>query len=307
MQRKSILIRILSVALVVVACGFIYHLLAEDWGQFLRSIAAVNPRLFGISVALGLLANMVAAYFYVFLLRGHHDLHHWRPLIKIFLISQVVRYVPGKVWSYLYQMSLLPVEVRKTTTVLTNVEMILISMLVVGGAGVLALFWPSFFGIFVVVVCLSAAVSFSYRLGLIDWVLKKLLRPFVRFGVYDLKKRPYNPVEMILVITVWAMLVITSLTVAMHAIWPLSTNESIVYTACLLLSWILSALVFIVPVGIGVRETGFVALSTLVISSLDGGQLAATAIIIRFWQLIIDILSGAIGILVSGETDRDRQ
>jgi hypothetical protein len=305
MNRKSLLIRILSAVLVVVACGFIYHLLAEDWTRFVRSVSEVDALMFSVSVALGLLANLVAAYFYVFLLKGHHDGVRWGPLFKVFLLSQVVRYVPGKVWSYLYQISLLPAEVAKTTIILTNLEMMLISMSVAGGAGAVALLWPNFITVFVIVLILSVAISLAYRLGLIDWVLSKLLRLLANFGVYELARRPYNLAEMVVVVASWIMLVFVSLVVAMHAIWQLPVNESIVYAASLSLSWILSALVFIVPVGIGVRETGFVALSALVIGSLDGGQLAATAIIIRFWQLIVDLLSGIGGMLIPSNSGSD--
>lgn len=302
--RKTLLIRILSVALMVIAGSYIYNLLADDWGKFVRSVSEVNPVLFGISVVLGVVANLVAAYFYVFLLKGHHDIRSWRPPLKIFLYSQIVRYVPGKVWSYLYQISLLPAEFSKTTTILTNLEMVAISMVVIGGAGLAAILWPSFLYIFVFVFCLSVGIAISYRVGLVDWILNRLLRPLMRFGVNDLKRRPYKVAAMASVITGWVMLVFTSSIVVLHSIWPLSTDESITYAACLLLSWILSALVFIVPMGIGVRETGFVALSALVIGTLDGGQLAATAIIVRFWQLIVDILSGFCSFLISGDTER---
>ena len=304
MRRKKVLIRTVSAALVVVACGFIYHLLAKDWGKFVRSVSEVNAILFAVSIVLGVLANLIAAYLYAFLLSGHHDLQSRRPLLGIFLISQVVRYVPGKVWSYLYQMSLLPAEVAKTTTVLTNLEMTLISMFVLGGAASMAVLWPVFLYIGLLVAILSAGIAFSYRIGLVDWVFSRLLRPFARFGVSDLAQRPYKIGAMTSIIAGWVMLVFISFVVAMHAIWPLSMDESIIYAACLILSWILSALVFIVPVGIGVRETGFVALSALAIGVLDGSQLAATAVIIRFWQLIVDVLSGSCGLLISSGLER---
>lgn len=301
MQTKSPLIKILSATLVVVACGFIYYLLAEDWAGFVQSVAEVDVVLFSVSVFLGLAANLVAAYFYVFLVKGHHEVRHGRSLFKIFLLSQLVRYVPGKVWSYVYQISLAPAEVSKTATVLSNFEMMAINMVVIGGAASALLVWPGYLSIVIFVGGLSLAVSFGYRLGLVDWVLGRLFRLMARFGVVEMEPRSYNVAGMTLLVAVWVLLVIVAMIVAMHAIWPLSTSDSIVYAACLLLSWILSALVVIVPVGIGVRETGFVALSVIALSTLDGGQLAATAIIIRFWQLLVDALSGVSGLLLPRE------
>lgn len=298
MQRKSLFTKILSATLVVVACGFIYGLLAEDWAGFVQSVAEVDIVLFSASIILGLLANFVASYFYVFLLKGHHEALRWRSLFKIFLLSQLVRYVPGKVWSYVYQISLIPAEVSKTATLLSNLEMMAINMIVVGGAAAILLAWPSYLTIVVIVTGLSFAVSFGYRLGFVDWILRKAFRLMARFGVVEMEQRNYSVAGMTLLIASWVLLVFLAMILALRAIWPLSTSDSIVYAACLMLSWILSALVVIVPVGIGVRETGFVAMSAIVLSTLDGGQLAATAIIIRFWQLLVDALSGVSGLLL---------
>lgn len=298
MQTRSFLIKILSATLVVVACGIIYYLLAEDWAGFVQSVAEVDVVLFSVSVVLGLVANMVAAYFYVFLVKGHHEVRRGRSLFKIFLLSQLVRYVPGKVWSYIYQISLAPPEVSKTATVLSNFEMMAINMVVIGGAASALLVWPGYLSTVIFVGGLSFAVSCAYRLGVVDWVLGRFFRLLARFGVVVMEQRNYNVAGMTLLVACWVLLVIVAMIVAMQAIWPLSTSDSIVYAACLLLSWILSALVVIVPVGIGVRETGFVALSVIALSTLDGGQLAATAIIIRFWQLLVDALSGVFGLLL---------
>ncbi|MEJ2273593.1 MAG: lysylphosphatidylglycerol synthase domain-containing protein [Woeseiaceae bacterium] len=298
MQRKRVLVRIFSIALVLIGCGFIYYLLEKDWAMFVRSVTEVDKALFGVSVVLGLLANLMAAHFYVFLLRGHHGPVSWQPLCRIFLLSQLVRYVPGKVWSYLYQMGALPAGISKTTIVLTNVEMSLISMLVISGASLAAFFWPGAVLLLCVVLGLATLISLAYRSGALDRVLNRLAFALDRLGVKHLARRPYDQAHMITIITSWVVLVFVALIVALQAIWPLSTSESIFYAACLGLSWIVSALVFFVPVGIGVRETGFVALGLIAGGVLDGGQLATTAIILRFWQLSVDVLSGACGIIV---------
>jgi hypothetical protein len=301
-QGQGLWLRITSVTLVVFGCGFVYHLLAKDWAKFARSVSEVDTLLFGASIGLGLLANLIAAYFYVFLLRGHHRRVRWRSPYRIFLHSQLVRYVPGKIWSYLYQIGSLPAGISKTTIVLTNLEMSLISMAIITGAGVVALSWPSIPSVFTIVICLSATISLCYRYGVVDRILRRLLFLLARLGVQDISRRPYDLAIMTALVAGWITLVFAALIVAMQAIWPLSVSDSIVYAACLSLSWIISALVFIVPVGIGVRETGFVALGALAISVLDGGQLAATAILLRFWQLIVDVLSGACGFLISGKS-----
>jgi hypothetical protein len=294
-------------ALVVIAGVFLYKLLAEDWDKFLRSVVGVDASLFGMSVALGVLTNLVASFFFAFLLSGHAEVRYWRPIIRIFLVSQVVRYVPGKVWSYFYQLSSLPAEIPKTATILTNIEMFVINTLVVSMASLVAILRPGYLNIVAAVVASSLVVVLGYKFGLVDRVLNSLLGLLARFGVRGLTRRPYKASRMTLVIGVWMLLIFCSFLLALHAIWSLTANDGIVYVACLLLSWVLSTLVFIVPVGLGIRETGFVAISALMLSSLDAGQLAATAIIIRFWQLIVDILTGFCGFLLVGGRERKEE
>ena len=298
-RTSSLSLKILSISLIVVAGGVVFGLLAEDWNNFFNAITAVNPELFALSLFLGVLTNLAAAYFYLFLIKGHVKTNRVNQIFGIFLVSQIVRYIPGKIWSYAYQIASVPQEIPKTVTLLTNIEMFAVNILIIGGASLVVAISPSYLIFFSCVVFASIAVTAAYHIGLIDWLIRTAVRPFAKLGSPELERRNYHSAQMIFTIALWMTLIFASLAMAMHAIWTLSPEEGIIYAACLALSWI-----FIVPVGIGVRETGFIALSALMLGSLDGGQLAATAIIIRFWQLMIDVLSGLFGIAILLRTKR---
>ena len=69
-----------------------------------------------------------------------------------------------------------------------------------------------------------------------------------------------------------------------------ATVQAAHLTALLLLSWLVGALAFVFPAGIGVRELVFVALAGIVSQTPHAGLFAGAALASRLVQILSDIV-----------------
>jgi len=88
---------------------------------------------------------------------------------------------------------------------------------------------------------------------------------------------------------IFCFLYVFSYVLMLDAVFGFSFQESIIYIALLSIAWIGGVLVFIVPLGMGVRELLFVVTSSYVIPEHSVEMLLAIAILSRFSQMIQEI------------------
>ncbi len=99
--KKAVLSRVAGVAIVLVIFGFLFRSLYLEWEQVVAYGWDLNWAALALAFALMLSASALYAYLWKVILDRLGTPLSYRKSYRIFFISQLGRYIPGKVWSIL--------------------------------------------------------------------------------------------------------------------------------------------------------------------------------------------------------------
>lgn len=218
----------------------------------------------------------------------------WPAAARIWFISNLGRYVPGKIWQ-IGAMGALAKEAGVSSVaavgsaLVVNIVNILAGFLVVAVAGSRTISGnsPEF---------VTALVVFCVLVLGSPWLLPPLARLAQRATGRDIPIPAIPPLAIIFAVAgcslAWNLYGIAfhDLTVA---IFGGAAGRPSYYTAVFTLSYLMGYLVLFAPGGIGVRETSLVAL--LAAAGLESGaQATALAIASRLWLTVVEAAPGVI-------------
>jgi uncharacterized membrane protein YbhN (UPF0104 family) len=259
-KKRSGWRRWLRMAMVLVAVGLGVAAIASQWDDFSSALTELHPMpvlLSGVLVLLAMLASMLA---WRVLLA---DMGSSLPLAvaaRVFFVSQLGKYVPGKVWMFVAQVELgrehnVPAKrsavVGMLTLMLTVATGLLVPLAILPLLDVAAFgrFWWAFVLVPVLLVMLHP----------------KLLNPLIRLAFKVIRKQP--PEEPLtlggIVRSVFWMLVSwgfygLSLWALLRDLGADEAKALPLAIAAFALSWTIGFIVLITPAGAGVRETALV-------------------------------------------------
>ena len=312
---RSPAVRVLLLSLTF---GFIGWVLYRQWGDVERAARTLHIRwgwiLAASALVLGTYAMLVQSW--RVLLSGWGGSLPYGKAVQIWTVSNLGRYVPGKVWS-IGAMGLLASR-EGISGVAAIGASILGTLLNIGaGFGVAVVFGGRFLDAVspgLRNVSLVAAVAFIVGVILLPFVLPRILdRYAVRRGLPVAEQQLGNRDVWLAALLNTCSWVGYGLAFACFArgVLPLVPNATL-YIAIYAASYLVGFLVLFAPGGIGFRE---LALSALLIAGGAAGQgdaaiLGATS---RVWLTILEVLPGLIGLLlmtpaqragIGGERDR---
>ena len=268
---------------------FVGYLVWNHWVELSDQItnARVLPIIMSISLALA--GNFFFGHAFAELL-SMHGAKVSLPLGRnVFLISQVTKYIPGKIWSYLLQMAHLPESTRISVIFTANFDLAIMSLwtnVIIGI--VLILFGYEYYLLIPLVLIAGIPPSiltasgyhwkFMYNRGFMN-----LTKPCSKQGTASKQS---------LTAHVWAGSVLGALgqVVLLSMGFSLELKLSSILVGISLVSWAISAAFIIFPAGIGIREWLFLKTSSLI--GVTSSIAAPFTIITRLWLLIIDLLGG---------------
>jgi uncharacterized membrane protein YbhN (UPF0104 family) len=99
--KKAVLSRVAGVAIVLVIFGFLFRSLYLEWEQVVAYGWDLNWAALALAFTLMLSASALYAYLWKVILDRLGTPLSYRKSFRIFFISQLGRYIPGKVWSIL--------------------------------------------------------------------------------------------------------------------------------------------------------------------------------------------------------------
>jgi uncharacterized membrane protein YbhN (UPF0104 family) len=214
---------------------------------------------------------------------------------RLLFVAQILRHLPGRLWGIVYLVKETRESIPPAAMIRANLEVMVYSMafsLIVAGTlalGVIA-------GIPVAVVFLVASivsVAISIRSDLTGLLLRSIVRLVPsKAAQYEeaLKLHESLPWKLILSIIgyfvlAWCLYISIwwAIPKVFHSlqgvnIWLLCAS----YSA----AWVIGYLTMITPGGLGVREAGFIAMSTR-LTTLP--NLAFLAVFVRLWQIFIEL------------------
>lgn len=234
------------------------------------------------------LSNVIMALLFNCLL-GKHGVRITNVLaLKMYMVGQIAKYIPGKIWSLAYQITHVTGKSAAAGVMLANAELMLSGMLIISAiAVVLFVSMTSKIIAFIVALIGLASFVFFYKTNFINKIMIFLsgkIDSIEFLSEIECDKTSY--IAGVLFFLSFSFLYVFSNVLMLDAVFGFSLQESMIYIALLSIAWLGGVLVFVVPLGLGVREFLFVYTSSYVAVDNSLEILLAIAVISRFSQII---------------------
>ena len=293
-RRRS---RWLTVAVLAVVGGFFVATLAARWNDVISLNWRLEPGLFVLAtVLLALSYGLVAWLWGVALHRAAGT--RVTAGARIWFLSNLARYVPGNIWSYVGAVELARREgvARRTTlAVMALTQVLSVGVAVAAGLPVLVaerarLGRPALLG--ALVVAAGAALAALFRRQLLDLARRRL----PGFDPADLT--PSAGTVVLLVAGYALYWAVTGLAFAalVASLYPLAPGDVPVVVAAFAAAYAAGFLALLTPAGLGVREGVLVVALAPV---LPAGPALVVAILSRLWMMLVEAAGAAIAHLVA--------
>lgn len=294
--------RAFAALLVVAALAFLARTVARDWGRLEAYEWHIQPLLLVASVValVGVFAFGVFVWSRaIACMEGPRV--PFPALLRIWFLSNLARYIPGKVWQFLGAAQLARDEglepVLLLTSLVVNMGFTLLSALLVGlatlpSADVLARVggeagapWAPLLGVAAVLLAI-VGVHPAVINGLLRLVPRWLHQTVLvwRGSWWD------GVLQLLLGVLSW-LLYGAALLLFVHALLrPPTTSLLLVLTGANALAFLTGYLVIIVPAGLGARE---LSMAALLGRALPGGVAAVVALASRLWIVAAELVGAA--------------
>ena len=293
-RRRS---RWLTVAVLAVVAGFFVATLAARWNDVISLNWRLEPGLFVLATVLLALSYVLVAWLWGLAL---HRAAGTRLAAgaRIWFLSNLARYVPGNVWSYVGAVELARREgvARRTTlSVMAITQVLSVGVALLTGLPVLLaerarLGRPALLGVVVVLVAAALAAIFRRRL------LGLARRRLPDFDPADVT--PSAGTVALLTVGYAAYWVVTGLAFAalVASLYPLALTDIPVVVAAYAAAYAVGFLALLTPAGLGVREGVLVVALAPV---LPAGPALVVALISRLWMMLVELAGAAVAHLVA--------
>jgi hypothetical protein len=285
-----------AVVLAVVA-GFFAATLAARWNDVISLKWRLEPGLFAAATVLLALSYGLVAWLWGFALRRAAGT---RPAAgaRIWFLSNLARYVPGNVWSYVGAVELARregVARRVTLAVMALTQVLSVGVALLAGLPVLLaerarLGRPALLG--AVVVAAGAAVAVLFRRRLLQLARRRLP------GFDPAQLAPSAGTVAWLAAGYAAYWVVTGLAFAalVASLHPLAAADVPLVVAAYAAAYAAGFLALVTPAGLGVREGVLVVALAPV---LPAGPALVVALVSRVWMMLAELAGAGVAQLVA--------
>ena len=304
--------RTLQAALAVIALAYAYRALRSQWTGASPRIGAIHPE-WGWIVASGL----------VFLLTYGVLVETWREIlrawgsklwftsaVRIWAVSNLGRYIPGKLWQ-IGAMGLMAQREGVSAIAATGSAILNVVVNLIAGFAVVAAFgWPLLHleavgglrtSILFLSACIAILIAMPLLLPIVLGVLSKTTGRNLNIGA-----PPRTAIFISLVGNVVAWLLYgVAFALFAHGVLGTSAGPITGYIAVYALSYLVGYLVLFAPAGVGFREAAMIALLPAA-RLADPTQAAILAVTSRLWLTALEIAPGALFLGVDGLRRRTR-
>lgn len=248
--------------LVMLSLAYLGHILYRQYLEVLDVIGQMNPWLLCLSVLpFSAMYLSKAVYHWLIVRQLGEARHHAWAVMTAYCQSQVVRYLPGKVWGLVYQANRLRQTVTPQNVVIANAVQLLNTQLYTA--------------------CLCAAILLAYLMQQWAWLLVwpigilflgllhhlAFIERASAWLIWRMTKTRLPPrLAATTPVTLWAVFLLSFEWVAFFVGWGLISESSlsiwsmIVLGASYSVAALMAAFAIVVPSGLAVREALFVSL-----------------------------------------------
>jgi glycosyltransferase 2 family protein len=289
--------RWLTAVVLAVVAGFFVATLAARWNDVISLKWRLDPGLFVLATVLLALSYGLVAWLWGLALHRYAGTRSWAGA-RIWFLSNLARYVPGNIWSYVGAVELARregVARRVTLAVMALTQVLSVGVAVAAGLPVLLaerarLGRPALLGAAVVAVVAGLAVLFRGRL------LELARRRVPGFDPRELTPSAGTVAWLVAgYACYWAVtgLAFAALVAALH---PLAAGDVPLVVAAYAAAYAAGFLALLTPAGLGVREGVLVVALAPV---LPAGPALVVALVSRVWMMLVELAGAAVAQLVA--------
>jgi uncharacterized membrane protein YbhN (UPF0104 family) len=304
--------RIAQIVIAVGALVFAFRALRNFWSDSSGRLGQIHPEWGWIATS----GVVFLATYAVLVETWREMLRSWgsdlsfRKAARIWTVSNLGRYVPGKLWQ-IGAMGMMAQRARVSAIAATGSAILNVVVNLVAGFAVVALFgWPLLnlpalggirTGVLFIVACVTG-------LTLLPVALPPFLRWLTRLTGRDLAVGPLPPIAIFLSLignlVAWLLY---GVAFALFARGVLGSSQGplTAYVAVYALSYLVGYLVLFAPAGVGFREAAMIALLPAA-HLADPSQATILAVTSRLWLTALEIAPGALFLGLDGLRRRPR-
>jgi len=303
MDYKKYLKSLLSVAVVAVFVVFFYREFSANW----ESVRTFHLQINWGYIVLGIL--MMIANYLCTTLSWHIGINYFdnhkrlkfTQSIAVVNISQLGKYIPGKLWSYVAQIYWLASKgVSKTTALYLNVMTTILPIIVSLLTGSILLMilpeWHYLRNELLIFICFLLIINLIiFNRKLLNYFLKIFSRisgRSIMFQQFSSSRIIYMELLYILGAFFWAL---AGCSIAIGIGLSLDGMKVIFVSSAMLLGDVIGFLILVAPGGLGVRE----GTMYFILRSAGVIQLALIfPIVVRLFSIITDLIMGIISVMI---------
>jgi uncharacterized membrane protein len=286
---KQRLRKITTLVVVLVVAYFFARIVNQQWQNVKSHLISPSWMWLVIGIAGFSTHYLVRIRAWQILLKNLQHFISYRIAGRILMLSEIVRYIPGNIWSVLGRI------MQSSKFGVPPAEGLLATVIEVYGMLVAALCSSAFIGIFTnniwlglrIILVISAIISFGLILfpnilfKVFNWILKKTHREQIS---KTLSTEKWFELVFLYVIAWFGYSIGGIALVRAFLVFPNSAIPTIF--VAFPLSWFIGYISFITPSGLGVREGAFVVLTSQI---LTGGTSAIFSAISRFGVTLVEL------------------
>ncbi|MCO7223975.1 hypothetical protein [Pleionea sp. CnH1-48] len=259
----------------LLGAAFIIWLLVQNWSVIVEYSQSIHVGWMLFALLVGGLSNFLLAVFFSNILKKHSTQSYLvKDGIRAYINSQPVKYIPGKIWQFLFQSFYVSESHNKTRVFLVNIEFMLVLVAFVGGLSGCLLFY--------------ARDSFLFILSFISLILVGAGYTFVSLRMSADIKTSWQLTLLALVASAGYL---TAIYFYFYA-WDLSIAAGMTELVGLSgISWAAGILSFVFPAGLGVKEWVFIYLPSIINIDINYSLLVSYILFMRIWQIIYELVS----------------
>jgi hypothetical protein len=248
LHRLKILI---SGALTAGGCFFIITRVLRDYGQFKTALASYSAlSIAGCSALFFAVIIFEAGLWHGFLkeIAGTNITMSFTQSLRIFSLSNLAKYIPGKVWPYFLQSAIL----SQRNIPIKAATQLNITLSIYGALSALLVCCACMLGLPLGPRLKAGACLVGGIIILLPWILLRLLP--AQWAIFVVKEKAHYGIKIFAFSLAWILHGCGGI-LAAHSQFAGAWEQSLQIIAGMTLSWLVGVLAFFSPAGLGVRET----------------------------------------------------
>ncbi|MGH7457589.1 MAG: lysylphosphatidylglycerol synthase domain-containing protein [Longimicrobiaceae bacterium] len=298
--------RTASFLFVAFAAGFLARAVIRDWRRVQDFSWQLEPLLLSVSVALLLVVLGWGVWVWGRVLRLFGQQVPFPVLARVFFLSSLARYLPGKVWQFVAAARMSGEAGLSGTLLLTSLAVQMGFVLL--GASVVAVLalpssslglegtlWPARIAALLVILLLAHPRWLNLGLSLVRRLARR--EPLEWRGGWG------DGLWLVALFTVNWVAYGLAFALFVNSLTPVSADTIFPLAGVNALAFVAGYLVIVAPAGLGVREA---SMAVLLAPYLPGGVAALVAVLSRLWSVLAEILGAAAALLFAPSVARGR-